>query len=115
MVSPLAIDCVSRSWFGLYLVYLIPVCSWEQVESGETPEAALVRELQEELGIRVAAADLLPLTFASHTYKPSFHLLMPLYGAHPLLFELAVFHAALPCVADLLQACHHTPECWHTC
>ncbi|MCC2665030.1 MAG: acetyltransferase [Geminicoccaceae bacterium] len=45
---------------------------------GETPEACLVRELQEELGIDVAASCLAPLTFASHRY-PEFHLLMPLY------------------------------------
>lgn len=51
-----------------------------QVESGETPEAALVRELAEELDIIVQEADLKPLTFASHSYE-TFHLLMPLYGA----------------------------------
>ena len=55
---------------------------WEfpggKVEAGETPEAALIRELGEELAIDTAESCLAPLSFVSHAYD-DFHLLMLVY------------------------------------
>lgn len=57
---------------------------WEfpggKLEAGETPEAALVRELHEELGVVTIEKAFFPMSFMSHSYPEHGHLLAPLYG-----------------------------------
>ncbi|MEE9381133.1 MAG: (deoxy)nucleoside triphosphate pyrophosphohydrolase [Hyphomonadaceae bacterium] len=58
---------------------------WEfpggKIETDETPEEALIRELYEELGVVITCENLKPMKFASHAYE-DFHLLMPLYACY---------------------------------
>lgn len=87
---------------------------WEfpggKVEAGESPEAALVRELHEELGIVVEAASLEPFWFLSHDYEAQFgfHLLMPVYlcrtwQGEPQALEHAAISWAAPQAMDRLD------------
>jgi 8-oxo-dGTP diphosphatase len=85
MPTPIAIAVVEHE--GRFLIGQrpegVPLAGlWEfpggKIEPGETPEAALIRELKEELDIDVSASCLAPFTFASYGYA-EFHLVMPLY------------------------------------
>lgn len=69
---------------------------WEfpggKIEPGESPEAALVRELHEELGLTLSVEDLSPIAFASEPLAGR-HLLLLLYVARTWQGEPVAHHA----------------------
>jgi 8-oxo-dGTP diphosphatase len=69
---------------------------WEfpggKIEPGESPEAALARELHEELGITLSVKDLMPVAFASEPLAGR-HLLLLLYGLREWEGEPVAHHA----------------------
>ncbi len=98
---------------------------WEfpggKVQEGESPEFALCRELEEELGLDLRETCLTPIAFASHAYD-EFHLLMPLYACrmwngdpHPRegqkikwvkpdeLYDLPMPEADIPLISQLID------------
>jgi len=87
---------------------------WEfpggKVEEGETPEFALMRELEEELGIETRPTCYHPIAFASHSYD-DFHLLMPVFALRMWKGEVtAREHQALEWVKPLDMPNYAMPE-----
>lgn len=87
---------------------------WEfpggKVEQGEIPEFALMRELEEELGIETRPTCYHPIAFASHSYD-DFHLLMPVFACRMWTGEpTAKEHSELAWVHPLKMPDYKMPE-----